>query len=470
MRPVRLASFALFTTGLLGFSTTGCEKSTRPVADNPPASSSGSSSAPGSASDATASAAPASSKHGPAPDDPMLANVAPAPMPPAEVTKSLAGASNGFAFDFWPRVGKTPGNAAFSPASMSVAFAMTWPGAKGETAAQIKKVMRFSQDAPANANAWGMFGRALSSPGRPVKLRIANRLFGEKTYTFEAPFLDLTKNAFGAPMELVDFKASSDASRVHINDWVSEKTEQRIKDLLPPNGVNPNTLIVLVNALYFLGDWEEEFEKKSTTDEPFDVGGATRKSVPTMHATHPMALAQADGAKVVELRYKRGEASMFVVVPDKKDGLPALEKSMTAAKLEGWMKAAKSENVALSLPRFEVTTPSLELGKEFAALGMTNAFDREKADFTAMANPPSKADRIYIAKVFHKAFVKVDEKGTEAAAATAIVGAKGGGAPAPPVEVKVDHPFLYFVVDKSSGLVLFMGRVDDPTATGNQVR
>jgi len=439
------------------------------VADNPPASSGSSStgaSSSGAATGPTASAAPASSKQGPVPDDPMLANSTPVPMPPAEVTKGLAAGSNAFAFDFWPRAAKTPGNVAFSPASMSIAFAMTWPGAKGETAAQMKKVMHFTQDAPANANAWGMFGKALTSPGRTMKLRVANRLFGEKTYTFETPFLDLTKNAFAAPMEQLDFKESADKSRIHINDWVSDKTEQRIKDLLPPNGVDADTRIVLVNALYFLADWAEEFEKRSTADEPFDVGGTTKKSVPMMHATHHFGLAQADGVKMVELPYKKGEASMFVVVPDKKDGLPAVEKSITAAKLEGWMKAAKSENVALSLPRFEVTTPSLELKKEFIALGMPNAFDREKADFTAMANPPAKADRIHIAKVFHKAFVKVDEKGTEAAAATAIVGAKGGGMPSPAIEVKADHPFLYFIVEKSSGVVLFMGRVDDPTATG----
>lgn len=442
-----------------------CEKTTpRPTADTPPtAPASGEPQGVLSAL-AAPSPVPPSSKQGAAPEDPMVANQTPVPMPPPDQTKPLAAGSNAFAFEFWPRVAKSPGNAAFSPASMSIAFAMTWPGAKGETAAQMKKVMHFSADAGANATAWGALSRAMTSPSRQMKLRIANRLFGEKTYKFEQPFLDSTRDAFAAPMESVDFKTAFDPNRVKINEWVSSKTEQRIKDLLPPGALDGDTRIVLVNALYFLADWEEAFDKSRTGAAPFDVSGTTKKDVPTMHGVAHMPLAQGDGVKVVELAYKRGEASMFVVVPDKKDGLPALEKSITAARLEGWMKAAKSENVSLALPRWELTTPSMELGKELTAIGMTSAFDREKADFTAIANPPAKPDRLFIAKVFHKAFVKVDEKGTEAAAATAIVGAKGGGVPAPPIEVKVDHPFLYFIVDKPSGLILFMGRVDDPTA------
>jgi serpin B len=378
---------------------------------------------------------------------------------PAEAP-SLAAGSNAFAIDFWGKAAaKKPGNLAFSPASISIAFAMTYGGAKGDTASQMKKAMRFEGE-PAG---WGTLSRSLTGQERAMKLRIANRLYGEKTYTFEQPYLDLTKNTFDAPLERLDFKTAADPSRVAINKWVEEKTEQRIKDLLPPQSLDSDTRLVLVNAIYFLADWANQFEKERTKDKPFEVDASTKKTVPTMFEKSSFGYAAQDGVKVVELPYKNQEASMFVVLPDKKDGLAEVERGLTKAKLDAWTKAVKREDVELSLPRFEIATPSMELAEELSALGMPDAFKRGKADFTAIANPPKPADRLFIAKVFHKAFVKVDEKGTEAAAATAVVMAKGGGMPSKGTVVDVDHPFLFFIVDKQSGLVLFMGRVVDPS-------
>jgi serpin B len=386
----------------------------------------------------------------------------PAVAAPAEAP-SLASGSNAFAFDFWGKAAaKKPGNLAFSPASISIAFAMTYSGAKGETASQMKKAMHFE----AEPTAWGTLSRSLTGSSRAMKLRIANRLYGEKTYTFEPAYVDLTKSSFDAPLERVDFKNAADPSRVAINKWVEDKTETRIKDLLPPASLDGDTRLVLVNAIYFLADWQNQFEKERTKDKPFDVDAATKKNVPMMFEKAHFGFAQQDGVKIVELKYKNGEASMFVVLPDKKDGLAEVERGLSKAKLDGWTKAVKAEDVELSLPRFEIATPSMQLADELSALGMPDAFNRDKADFTAIANPPKKADRLYIAKVFHKAFVKVDEKGTEAAAATAVVMAKGGGMPSKGIEMVVDHPFLFFIVDKQSGLLLFMGRVVDPTSKG----
>jgi serpin B len=423
-----------------------CEKSMKPVPDPQ-----------------GAVAMPAASKEGPVPSDPMLANVSPMPMPSPSETKPLAAGSNAFAVDLWARVAKSPGNLTFSPASISLAVAMAWGGAKGETAAQMKKAMHFAADQDATAAAWGKLSRAMTGPGRPRELRIANRLFGESTYRFEQPYLDKTSASFGAPLERLDFKTKFEPARSHINGWVEEQTNKRIVGLLPEGALDTLTRLVLVNAIYFLAEWVAPFKPVATSDAPFEVSGASKKNVPTMHRQGTYAIGQLDDVTVLEMPYKGDDMSMFVVLPAKKDGLAALEKSLTPAKVDAWTKAQAQKLVDVSLPRFEVSPPALALAPELSALGMVLAFDKDKADFTAMGNPADKEERLYISKVFHKAFVKVDEKGTEAAAATAIVMAAGGGMPPKAIEFKADHPFLFFIVDKASGLVLFMGRVADPS-------
>jgi serpin B len=379
----------------------------------------------------------------------------------ADKTKALATGSNAFAFDLWRRTKKEKGNFAFSPASISMAFAMTYGGAKGETASQIKKVFHFDEEPSALMTSWGALSRALTDSARPIKLRIANRLFGEETYKFEKTYLDQTKNAFGAPLETLDFKTAPEPARQRINAWVEEQTEKRIRDLLPPDSIKSLTRMVLANAIYFLGDWEQQFDAKVTRDETFHTSATATKKVPTMRQTKHFAVGQVGGARVLELPYKGGAASLLVVMPDQVDGLSALEGTISSASLDGWRKALAEQNVDVSLPRFELKPPSLPLGSELSALGMPLAFDKAKADFTGIGNPSDPAERLAIDEAFHKAFVKVDEKGTEAAAATAVVmGARG--LPERPMEFKVDRPFLFFVIEKPSDLVLFMGRVTEP--------
>lgn len=440
----------LLLPALLGLGA--CEKTTSPKVEPSNTPSASASAAPPPSASTVATAPPST---GP--------STAPSATPPVEMPtpteiKPHATGNNAFAFELYARTQKAPGNQVFSPVSISIALAMTWAGANGETATQMQKVMHFETGGTAM---WGRISQAFNAPGRPFKLRSANRLFGEKTYKFEQPFLDSTKSAFGAGLDPVDFKVGYEAARGKINAWVEQQTEQRIKDLLPAGALEAQTRLVLVNAIYFLADWENPFEKNATYDEEFS--GTTKKKVPTMHRSGNYALAQVDQLKVLELPYGGSDLSMLVVLPDSKTGLGAVEKSLSAAKLEAWTKALASVRVDVSLPRFEVSPPSMPLGDELKAMGMPLAFDRKKADFTKMGNPPNPEEQLFIQKVFHKAFVKVDEKGTEAAAATAVVmGAKGGGAPQKSVEFRADHPFLFFVVDKPSGLVLFMGRVTDP--------
>ncbi|MBX3214846.1 MAG: serpin family protein [Labilithrix sp.] len=389
-----------------------------------------------------------------------------APMPAAPEMKRLASSSNALGFDLWGRARASAGakeSLAISPASIAMALAMTYGGAKGETAAQMKRVLHTEDDAGALMTSWGKLSAALADPARPMKLQIANQLFGEKTYTFEQPYLDATRAAFGAPIEALDFKTAPEPSRARINAWVEERTERRIVNLLPERSIQPLTRLVLVNAIYFLGAWETPFEVDRTRDEPFTTTPGSTRSVPTMHQIERVRFAQGGGVKLLALPYKGGAASLLVALPDRVDGLASLEASLSNATLDGWTRRLATENVHVALPRFEVNPASpLSLATELAALGMPLAFERGKADFTTIAAPKDPAERLHVDQVFHKAFVKLDEKGTEAAAATAVAMAAGGGPPPKPLEFKADHPFLFFIVDDASGLVLFMGRVTEP--------
>lgn len=375
--------------------------------------------------------------------------------------------SNQFGFDLYARIRSSAGNLALSPASISAALAMTYGGARGETASQMRAVAHFSGDPETTMTTWGGELRTLTDTSRPMKLRVANRLFGEKSYALEAAYLDRTKSAFDAPLEPVDFKNEPDATRALINRWVEKQTEDRIQDLLPDTSINEETRLVLVNAIYFLADWMEPFDKLFTTQEPFHLTSTTEKTVSTMKRTAHLPVAQVDGMRMVELLYQGGQTAMWIVIADAVDGLAAVEEKLSQTTLASWSKKLATAYVGLELPRFEVNpSESLALKDELIALGMGDAFDRRRADFTAIANPPDPEDRLVIGNVIHKAFVKTDEKGTEAAAATAVEMMRAGSGPPPkPIEFKVDRPFLFFIVDKPSSLVLFMGRVTDPGQT-----
>ncbi len=333
----------------------------------------------------------------------------------------------------------------------------------GPTSDEMRKVLHFEGKVDDVLASAGKTSSDLQAAG-PVTLAIANRLFGEKTYTFERSFLDGTAAHFGAPLEPVDFKGASEAARKRINGWVAERTKDRIQDLVPPRGVDAETRLTLVNAVYFLGDWEEPFNKTATADLPFSILGKSEKAVPTMRKTESFRVAEVDDARIIELPYVGGRFAMVIAMPAKVDGLPALEASMDLGRYERWVKALAHERVFLSLPKFEVNpSGSTPLKEALTGMGMKLAFDRDQADFTKIANPPSRADRLVIGEVFHKAFVKVDEKGTEAAAATAVVMPRAGGAPSQPKAFAVDRPFVFFLRDVKSGLILFTGRVVDPT-------
>jgi serpin B len=409
----------------------------------------------------------------PVPSSPSVSGVPPIDAAPvaladagyAPALKALAEGNNALGLDIYGAARKGYQNLALSPLSLSMALTMTWVGARGDTAAQMKNVLHSdlspesALDAEAALLAWAR------DPSQTATLRIANRLFGEKTFAFSQPYLDRTNTSFGAPLEPLDFVGAADASRQHIDDWVAAQTDQHIKDLLPPRSVNADTRLILANAIYFLGVWAHPFKTEETKPAVFHPSGTQAEDVPTMHEVHDLRFAHADGVRVVEIPYAGEQLAMSFVLPDAVDGLDAVEARLSPTTLASWLGALAPARVRVAMPKFEINPPdSLALRGILASLGMPLAFDRTKADFTGMASSPRPEDRLFLSDVFHKAFVKVDESGTEAAAAT------GGSMmrptfvrrEPPPEDFTADHPFLFFLRESASGTILFMGRVRDP--------
>lgn len=439
--------------------TTACDPPT-------PASTSSQAPPPPATTQAPPASAPVSAEApAPAPTQAPTAAGPSLPPPTAAELDSFAKGNNAFAFDLYGKARAAKGNLAISPVSLVTALTMTWAGARGDTAAQMKKVLHADGSSEAAIEVAGKLAASFKDPSRKVTLRLANRLFGEKTYTFERAYTDRVRASFGAPFEALDFKKDAEGGRKRINDWVAGETQSRIKDLIPAGVLDGDTRLVLTNAIYFLGDWADPFDKDATRPEAFHTSATESKTVPTMHKVEAFRFAAKDGVKVLEMPYQGGDLAMTFVLPDAVNGLEAVEKKLSPAMLDGLVAALASQRVLVSLPKFEIDPKeSLSVGDMLKDLGMPLAFERLRADFTGIANPPKPEDRLYISKVFHKAFVKLDEKGTEAAAASAVAMARAGGAPSAPPEFKADHPFLFFLRDTRSKMILFMGRVTDPSS------
>lgn len=388
----------------------------------------------------------------------------------------IAAATKGdaaFALSLWSKAATGPGNVFLSPASARVALAMTSAGARGETQKQMAAVLGLPSDPSVHNGMGGLLASWLDAGAGPLpapdpevnaspepfQLRVANRLFGQKGKAFAAPFTMLLDEAYAAPLEPLDFRASPEPSRVHVNDWVAKQTRDRIRDLLPSGSVTAETRLVLVNAIYFKGDWAQPFKKESTREEDFFVTPTKKVRAPTMLGVGQHRFAETADVQVVELDYRGAPFAMTIVLPKAKDGLAKLEQGLDAKGLEALLAGLATQKVTVWLPKLKIES-SFELGPTLASLGMRDAFS-DKADFSGMTG-----DRdLVLSRVIQKTFCAVDEKGTEAAAATAVL-ARAGAAPPrePPREVRADHPFLFLLRDKANQSIVFMGRVTDPTA------
>jgi len=369
---------------------------------------------------------------------------------------ALVKGHNNFAVELY---GQLPaGNVAMSPASITIALTMTWAGAKGQTADEMSRVLHMEGDQPELLSRWGTLSQGLVDPKRPFTLHLANRLFADKHHELDTVFFDINMKTFGARTDAMDFRDDAEGSREKINTWVGQATEQKIPNLLPPRSVTSATRLVIVNAIYFLADWAEPFSKSATHKEDFHVSASDTKPVEMMHRPGSYKYVHDGGAALLELPYKGDAVSMYVLLPDAVDGLPAIEAKL-ADTLRGLQSKLAETQVAVGLPRFTIDMPApIDLVPELRALGMKLPFE-PTADFSGISKDPH--DPLFISSVLHKAMVKVDEKGTEAAAATAVMMPRGAP-PRPAATFTADHPFVFLIVDRASGLILFIGRVAMP--------
>lgn len=374
----------------------------------------------------------------------------------AQGHNGLAAGNSAFAVDLYHQLRGAEGNLFFSPYSISTALAMTYAGARGETEAQMAQALHFDlgQDElhPAFAALEGHLAQ-IQAKG-DIALHVANALWPQVGYAFLAAFLDLCQRYYGVTITPVDYAADSEAARQQINAWVEEKTRDKIKELLKPPHVNPLTTLILVNAIYFKGNWASQFDPEDTDDGPFYRLAGDAVKAPMMRQTARFGYNELDGLQVLELPYVGGDLSMLMLLPQERIGLPALEAALTVDNLALWTQRLYPTKVQVVLPRFKLSG-EFDLGETLEAMGMVDAFG--PADFSGMTGQRD----LFISAVVHKAFVDVNEEGTEAAAATAVVMGRGF-APPPPI-FKADHPFLFLIRENSNGSVLFLGRVMDPT-------
>ena len=393
-----------------------------------------------------------------------------------------AKATNQLGIDLHRQLATGDENLCLSPYSIESAMAMTFAGADGDTRAEMARVLHFPNDGDAIRASFQSLQASLqemsektakiaeqskkkSGPSEPITLSIANRLFAQSDYDFRQPFIDLVKKFYGAPFETLDFKKDPEAARAHINKWVAEQTRDKIRDLIPQGGIKELTRLVLANAIYLKAPWAWEFNDALTKPKPFHVRGGAAVDVPTMNNQKTYGYAKRDGFTAVSLPYSGSELQLLVLVPDEATGLKNAESKLNAELLAQCAKL-QPQDVNLELPKFRIEPPTIPLKENLEMLGMKTAFDdpQGSANFDRMS--PRRPDKyLAISNVFHKTFIAVEEKGTEAAAATAVVMMELTAhleKPKEPIHVKVDRPFLFAIQHVPSGACLFIGRVTDP--------
>jgi serpin B len=377
----------------------------------------------------------------------------PAVAVPDEDLAAVVAGSTAFALDLYRTIAEQPGNLVVGPLSISTAMAMNHMGARGDTETQTAAGMHFDLPSDRLAAGFDRLARELAAIARPkLELSLVNQLFGQRDYPFEEPFLETLGRRFGAPMAVVDF-GEAEAVRQLINAWVASQTNDRIKDLLPEASIDALTRLVLVNATYLKADWARPFNTALTEKRPFRLASGKRVRVPMMVDDHFGArVGSGDGWRSIELPYVGDRLAMLFIVPG---DLAAFEAELTTEAYDAVVASLAEGTVALSLPRFSART-QVDLVPALRSLGIEDLFVPFVADLSGI----STADPgLHVSAAVHQAFVKVAEKGTEAAAATAI---GDSGTEGPPPAFAVDRPFLWFIRDRETGAILFLGRVSDP--------
>ncbi len=374
---------------------------------------------------------------------------------------ALVDGNNAFALDLYQSLRSESGNLILSPFSISLALAMTYSGARSETEAQMADVLNFSGQEQTHS-AFNALDLALEDnpltldkDQETMQLSVANSVWAEQTFTFLPDFLDTLSVNYGAGIHLLDFINKPEPSRKEINNWVSAETKDKINNLLPENAVTPDTKMVLVNAIYFKADWLDPFDADDTYDGTFKLLDGSEVTVPMMGQRMDIPYVVGDGYAAAELPYAGESAVMTLLVPDE-GRFEEIESNLNADLFKEVLASLTIADVTLRIPKFEFES-SFSLSDSLAGLGMPLAFEDGQADFSGMTDQQD----LYIGNVIHKAFVAVDEKGTEAAAATAVI-MEGAMAIQPENMLVLDRPFFFFIRDVETEQILFIGRVLNP--------
>jgi serpin B len=384
------------------------------------------------------------------------------PTPQEGELEELVAGNTAFALDFYRMIADSDDNIIFSPYSISVAFAMCYAGAKSQTATEIADILHFTLGQSALHNAFNALDLELAKPGTSVPsgstgdqfvLKITNSIWGQRGYPFLQDFLDTLAVNYGAGLNVLDFQANPESCRITINDWVSDQTEEKINDLLPPGSIDELTRLVLTNAIYFKGSWAEKFDPADTVPETFTLLDGTTTTVQMMKQSLRASANEVAGEyTVAAIPYYGGKASMIIILPET-GRFTAIESSLTQETITAMINSISTSTLTLSMPKF-----SFKWGKSIKEvlmnLGMQQSFSAN-ADFTGI----TEAERLMIGDVIHKAIISVDEEGTEAAAATAII--MPPSAP-PPLTMTINRPFIFLIRESVTGTILFAGRVLEP--------
>ena len=359
------------------------------------------------------------------------------------------------------------GNLLFSPFSVRAALGLIYAGAGGETAAEMSRALHFPVR---GENLHGLFAgimeRLNRADGGEYEVAVASSLWTREGVPLQQGFVELARQYYHGSLNIVDFQRDAEAARQEINYWVEEKTRRTIRELIPTGGVGPLTRLLLVNAIYFKGVWVRKFSEAATFHASFFLEDGSRIKVPLMNQHDKIWYARADGFQVVDLDYQGDDLSMLLLLPDRRDGLSALEQRLCARLLDDCIAMTRLRKVRLYLPRFKMSWGAVDLAGGLCALGMPSAFDDASADFSGInAHRPPHEDALSISSVLHRAFVEVNEEGTKAAAVTAVQIVSKGGLRFPgrtdPV-FRADHPFLFAIRDRRESTILFLGRLMNP--------
>lgn len=378
----------------------------------------------------------------------------------------LVEANTAFALQLYGKLRSAEGNLALSPYSISSALAMTYAGAQGDTARQIEQTLHFDQSKTGVHEMFGRLGAALNAAKGSNALCIANSLWPQAKYPFREDFLNLLKKDYRATITPLNYEQEAERARVTINHWVDDQTRHTIAEVIGPGVLNELTRMVLVNAIYFKGTWIHPFPKTRTQTDKFYAQPDTTLTVPFMHKFGEFDYGENEQLQMLSLPYPGQQLEMVLLLPRTRDGIGPLESSLTSANLTAWTSGMRNELVKVVLPKFKMSREFM-LAPALEALGLKDAFDPKRADFSGM---DGRAHWLCLSAVLHKAFVEVNETGTEAVAATLSMSLEACMVARPVTRkwflFRADHPFLFLIRERATGSLLFMGRVVNPQADG----